>query len=190
MEEVWVHPTALAFVSISLVCAAPFYRCYETKDNRFVAVGAIEPQFYAKLIQGLGVEKEVESGALPSQMDQDQWGVLQNRFSEVFRSRTQKDWTQVFEDIDACVTPVLSMDELETNSHTSQRGLLTSEEDGTRMPTPAPRLSKTPAAIRGARCMAGQHTADVLQELGYSGSEIQQMSKAGAIPSNTPRASL
>ncbi len=83
---------------------AHFYEVYETRDHQFMAVGAIEAKFYAQLLQGLGLE----SADLPAQMDRAQWPAMKERFAEVFAAKTRDEWTNVFEDLDACVTPVLS----------------------------------------------------------------------------------
>ncbi|MDE3223284.1 MAG: CoA transferase, partial [Acidobacteriota bacterium] len=96
---------------------APFYDVYETKDARFVAVGAIEAPFYAALLEGLGLA----SASLPAQFDRDQWATLKQRFAEVFRTKTRDEWTKAFEGVDACVTPVLSPREAARHRYNAER---------------------------------------------------------------------
>ena len=117
---------------------APFYRCYACKDGRFVAVGALEPQFYAALIAGLGLAPE----AAP-QFDLAGWPTLHARFETIFATRDRDDWAAHFEGTDACVTPVLTMAEAARHPHNAARG--TFVEQGVVQAAPAPRFDGTPA---------------------------------------------
>ena len=117
---------------------APFYRCYACKDGRFVAVGALEPQFYAALIAGLGLAPE----AAP-QFDLAGWPTLHARFETIFATRDRDDWAAHFEGTDACVTPVLTMAEAARHPHNAVRG--TFVEQGVVQAAPAPRFDGTPA---------------------------------------------
>lgn len=117
---------------------APFYRCYGCKDGRFVAVGALEPQFYASLIAGLGLEP----GTAP-QFDLARWPALHARFEAVFATRERDDWAARFEGTDACVTPVLTMAEAARHPHNAARG--TFVEQGVVQAAPAPRFAGTAA---------------------------------------------
>lgn len=117
---------------------APFYRCYGCKDGRFVAVGALEPQFYAALIAGLGLEPETAP-----QFDLAGWPALQARFEAVFATRDRDDWAARFEGTDACVTPVLTLAEAARHPHNAARG--TFVEQGVVQAAPAPRFAGTPA---------------------------------------------
>lgn len=114
---------------------APFYRTYRTADDRFVAVGALEPAFYEALIRGLGLDP----ADLPDRMDPTRWGELEQRFSAVFRTRTRDAWAEVFEGTDACVTPVLAMSEVGDHPHNLERAALRATPDGP-MPSSAPRF--------------------------------------------------
>ncbi len=114
---------------------APFYDTYETSDGRYVAVGALEPQFYAELLAGL----ELDGADLPSQRDKARWPELRQRFAAAFASRTRDEWAARFAGTDACVTPVLAPDEAASHPHNDARGVFT---DG--RPAPAPRFSRTP----------------------------------------------
>ncbi len=126
---------------------APFYRVYECSDGGHMAVGSIEPQFYALLLEGLGLDPE----SLPHQIDKSRWPELQKAFEEAFAGKTRDQWTEIFQDVDACVTPVLSMAEAPDNAHLVARGTLArTGPDGAAQPAPAPRFSRTPNAAPGA----------------------------------------
>jgi alpha-methylacyl-CoA racemase len=114
---------------------APFYRCYRTSDDRFVAVGAIEPQFYAALLAGLGLE----GSDLPGQYDRAEWGLLRSRLAAEFATRTRDEWVAVFTGSDACVAPVLTPVEAPTDPHLAGRGTFATI-DGVVQPAPAPRF--------------------------------------------------
>ncbi len=120
---------------------APFYDTYATADGRYVAVGALEPGFYAELIGGLGLA----GVPLPPQFDRAGWPVLRQRFTEIFLTRTRDEWALVFRDIDACVSPVLSFDEALENEHIRARGTL-SRSNGVDQAAPAPRFSSSSRA--------------------------------------------
>jgi alpha-methylacyl-CoA racemase len=119
---------------------APFYDVYGCADGRYVAVGALEPQFYAALLDGLGLA----GAGLPDQADRGGWPRLRQVFTEVFARRTRDDWTAVFEGTDACVTPVLEPAEAPHHPHLAARGTLV-DVDGVVQAAPAPRFSRTPA---------------------------------------------
>ena len=117
---------------------APFYRCYTCADGRYVAVGALEPQFYAALISGLGLTPE----AAP-QFDLAGWPGLHARFEAIFATRDRDDWAERFADTDACVTPVLTGAEAARHPHNAARG--TFVDPGVVQAAPAPRFNGTPA---------------------------------------------
>jgi alpha-methylacyl-CoA racemase len=118
--------------------AAPYYRTYACSDGEFVAVGAIEPQFYEKLLAGL----ELPMLSSFDQNDRAQWPVIAERIAEIFRSRPRRDWLAKFAGTDACVTPVLTFAEAATDSHLVARATLTAGPDGAEA-APAPRFSRT-----------------------------------------------
>jgi crotonobetainyl-CoA:carnitine CoA-transferase CaiB-like acyl-CoA transferase len=121
---------------------APFYDTYRTADGGFVAVGALEPRFYAALLAGLGL-----AGLdLTDQYDRAGWPELRRRFADRFARRTRAEWTAVFADTDACVSPVLAPAETHWHPHNAARGTFV-EVGGVRQPAPAPRFSRTPAAV-------------------------------------------
>ena len=148
---------------------APYYQTYETADGKFMAVGAIEARFYELLIEGLGLEPS----SLPPQNDQARWPELTARFAEVFRSRTRDEWTAIFEGKDACVAPVLELDEVSFHAHNRGRGLI-ANLDGVSQPAPAPRLSRTPGAATKAGASRGAETREILEALGYSPGEMEE----------------
>jgi alpha-methylacyl-CoA racemase len=121
--------------------AAPFYDTYTCADGKHVAVGALEPQFYAALLTGLGL---ADADDLPAQSDRERWPELRERFLAAFATRTRDEWAAVFADVDACVTPVLAFGEVAAHPHVAARGTIV-ERDGLAQAAPAPRFSRTPA---------------------------------------------
>jgi alpha-methylacyl-CoA racemase len=119
---------------------APFYDVYRCADDRFVAVGALEPQFYAALLEGLGLT----AADLPAQMDPRGWPRLRELFTAAFAARPREHWERVFDGTDACVTPVLEPAEAAAHPHLAARRTLV-EVDGVLQAAPAPRFSRTPA---------------------------------------------
>jgi alpha-methylacyl-CoA racemase len=136
---------------------APFYEVYATSDGRHVAVGAIEPRFYAALLSGLGFD----ATGLPDQFDRRSWPAMKERFAGRFAQRAQREWIDVFTGTDACVTPVLSLAEAQRHPHLSARGTYL-EHEGITQPAPAPRFTATPTAL------AADATADSVWALRVS----------------------
>ncbi|GGM62145.1 CaiB/BaiF CoA transferase family protein [Dactylosporangium sucinum] len=124
---------------------APFYRTYACADGRFVAVGALEPKFYALLLHGLGLV----GSALPEQYDRAGWPVLAERFASVFRRRTRDEWAESFAGTDACVTPVLTFDEAVHEPHVAARGALRLAQ-GHVVAGHAPRFGRSDAGVASA----------------------------------------
>ncbi len=123
----------------------PFYRCYACADGRFVAVGALEPQFFAQLIQGLGLDP----AAYP-QFDPSGWPAMEQAFAKVFATRARDDWAAHFAGTDACVSPVLDFAEAADHPQNRDRETLIAVE-GVAQPAPAPRFSATPAGVDPGR---------------------------------------
>jgi alpha-methylacyl-CoA racemase len=123
---------------------APFYRCYETSDGKYMAVGAIEPQFFAELLSGLGLS----AADVPNQLDRGSYPRMHDLFTARFASRTREEWTQVFAGTDACVTPVLTWSEAAANDHLIARSTLITTH-GVEQAAPAPRFSRTPTGPVG-----------------------------------------
>lgn len=158
----------------------PFYSIYETSDGRHMAVGALEAKFYAALIELL-FAPEGAPADLPAQYEMDRWGDLRKALATRFATRTQAEWTKVFEGTDACVAPVLPMKEAVTHPHLRARGTFV-EVDGLTQPAPAPRFgpaSGTPSALpAGSIPKMGAHTREILSELGIDG--IDDLISSGA----------
>jgi alpha-methylacyl-CoA racemase len=117
---------------------APYYATYPCSDGRFIAVGAIEPQFYAEFLRGLGLQND----NLPYQNDISRWPELRTRFAEVIASRHRDDWATVFADSDACVTPVLAFAEVQSDPHIAERDTFLRDNEHI-FPAPAPRFSRS-----------------------------------------------
>jgi alpha-methylacyl-CoA racemase len=136
----------------------PFYGVYETADAQYMAVGALEPQFYAEFLQLLGVP--VDPAA---QYDRAAWTRLKADITAAFAVRSQREWEVVFAGSDACVAPVLGLADAPQHPHLAARGTFV-VRDGVTQPAPAPRFSRTPAAVDSSPCVPGQHTDDVLAD--------------------------
>lgn len=138
----------------------PWYDTYETSDGGFMAVGAIEPKFYAELTAILGLHDDVTARDDPST-----WPQLRKAIAEAFASRTTKEWTEVFDGTDACVAPVLSLTEAATHPHMAARETFI-DVGGVVQPAPAPRFSRTQNATPKAPAPIGAHTREVLDAWG------------------------
>ncbi len=158
---------------------APFYRSYRCADGRYVAVGALEEPFYAALLDGLGLAGDP---SVPNRWDASQWPALQSLFEKRFAAATRDEWAQRFAGTDACVAPVLDLDEAADHPHLAGRG--TYQRDGaTIAPAPAPRFSRTANALPTPAPAAGAHSRDILGECGYSAEEIGTLLTSGAVAS-------
>jgi alpha-methylacyl-CoA racemase len=152
-----------------------WYETYETADGEHIAVGALEPQFYAELLRLVGVD----AGDTP-QWDRERWPELKERLAAAFRTRTRDEWVGILESADACATPVLSLDEAPSHPHNVSRGTFV-EIEGVVQPAPAPRLSRTPGAVRSAPSEPGAETASALADWGLRAEEIESLAESGAI---------
>ncbi|GAA2486444.1 CaiB/BaiF CoA-transferase family protein [Streptomyces longisporus] len=136
----------------------PYYGTYETADGKYMAVGALEPQFYDEFVRVLGIPEHADA-----RKDWTRWGELREAVAAGFKSRTRDEWTAVFEGSDACVAPVLSLREAPHHPHLAARGTFT-EHGGITQPAPAPRFSATPTAVRSGPAQPGADTADVARD--------------------------
>jgi alpha-methylacyl-CoA racemase len=157
---------------------SPFYEVFECADGQFVTLGAIEPQFYAELLQRLGLS-DVDP---KQQFDVRQWPALKARVAQVIRTRTRAQWCESLEGTDVCFAPVLGLAEAADHPHNAARGLFVDVPvDGQlqRQPAPAPRLSRTPARApsQGTRC--GEQTDQILAELGLDPVRVAELRSSG-----------
>ncbi|MFW2449203.1 MAG: CaiB/BaiF CoA transferase family protein [Qipengyuania pacifica] len=148
---------------------APYYRTYATSDGGFVAVGAIEPKFFAVLLKALGLE-----AADWPQNDRTVWPAMREVFKQVFASQPRRYWEKVFDGVDACVSPVLTFSEASHHPHHAARGSYT-EIDGITQPSPAPRMSAHKPASPKLPPDAGANSDAVLIELGRKAEEIETL---------------
>jgi len=157
---------------------AHFYDTYETADGKYLAVGAIEPQFYAELRRLAGLAADP---AFDAQMAASDWPALKQKLAAMIRTRSRDEWTAIFDGTDACVAPVLSMAEAPAHPHNAARGTFI-QEQGVVQPAPAPRYSATPT--RAPTMATGQTGADtdaVLHGLGYDAAGIAALKQAGIV---------
>ena len=155
---------------------APFYDTYETADGKFIALGSLEGQFYAEMLEKTGL---ADTG-LPSQMDRSGWDEWRARFTETFKSKTRDEWDEILKGSDACYAPVLTMSEAFTDDHMRARGTFI-ERDGIPQPAPAPRFSRTPGVVEQGPSWPGQHTDEALAEWGVPKERIAELRASGAV---------
>ena len=153
---------------------AHFYEVYETKDGRYLAVGAIESRFYLELLVGLGLD----SSELPAQMDRSSWPAMKERFASIFSTRTRDEWEEVFTGRDACVTPVLTPDEAARHPYNVERKVFV--RHGGTQPAPSPRFSRTPGAISDVSHPPGSGTRQGLSGWGIDDERQSSLRAAGA----------
>ena len=150
--------------------AASFYGSYACACGGYVAVGPIEPAFFAEMLQRMGLD----AADFANRMDPAFWPAHKAQLAEAFLSRTRDAWAAIFADSDGCVSPILSMAEVRTHPHIAARGTFV-EAHGAVQPAPAPRLSRTPSAIGAAAPLRGEHGAEILTEFGFSAAEIADL---------------
>ena len=154
---------------------AHFYDTYACADGKWLSVGAIEPQFYALLLEKAGITDP----AFQAQWDRSQWPALKEKLATVLRGKTRDEWCDLFADSDACVAPVLDMDEAPLHPHNQARQTFI-DIDGITQPAPAPRFSATPPA-RPRPPSVGDDPAPVLADWGFSGAEIAHLKEIAAL---------
>jgi alpha-methylacyl-CoA racemase len=155
---------------------AHYYDVYETADGEWISIGAIEPKFYAELLDGLGLGDE----DLPDQNDEAHWPAMKQRFAEIFRSRSRREWEGLLAERDVCFAPVLPFAEAAAHPHNVERATYV-EVDGVVQPSPAPRFSRTSAALDRPPAPAGHHTDEILAGAGLSTDEIAALRGSGAV---------
>jgi alpha-methylacyl-CoA racemase len=155
---------------------AHFYDVYETADARYLAVGAVEPKFYAELLSGLDIDESV----LGPQYGQARWDESRQRLASVLSTRTRDEWCEVFGGTDACVAPVLSPEEAPDHPHHRARETFITL-NGAPQPAPAPRLGRTPAGVPDPPAHPGADTDAVLADWGFTPEEIGALRREGAV---------
>jgi alpha-methylacyl-CoA racemase len=151
---------------------APWYDVYETKDGKYVAIGAIEAKFFADLLS------RMELRDMPAQHDRSRWPQMRERFAEAFRSQTRDEWCRIFEGSDACFAPVLGWREAREHAHARARASYVSVGE-VEQPAPAPRFSRTPGAVRRPPPERGALGKQALEDWGLDAAQIETLRRLG-----------
>jgi alpha-methylacyl-CoA racemase len=158
-----------------------FYEVYETRDDKYVSFGSIEPQFFAELMRLTGLADDVDSqGPVPAQSDRRTWPAMKERLAAIVRTRTRDQWCELMEGTDTCFAPVLGVDEAHLHPHNAHRGTFT-EIGGVTQPAPAPRFSRSQTGPVAPAPQAGQHTDEILADWGFSPPDVVKLREAGAV---------
>ena len=157
---------------------SPWYDTYACSDGKWISVGALEPQFYATLVELTGFREGVEGRHL--QVPAAEWPALRADWTALWASRPRDDWAALLGGTDACVQPVLDWAEREQHPHLAERGTFV-EHGGIRQPAPAPRLSRTPLEIARIPPLRGEHTDDIAAELGLDRADVDRLVEAGVL---------
>ena len=155
---------------------AHFYDTYETADGKYVALGSIEPQFYAELRERAGLSDSV----FDKQHDRSSWPELKQKITAVIKTKTRDQWCELMENTDVCFAPVLTMEEAPHHPHNQARETFV-EIAGVVQPNVAPRFSGTPSAVQGPPPTIGANTEEALADWGFSADEVSDLKSAGAI---------
>jgi len=155
---------------------AHFYDTYETADNKFIAIGAIEPQFYELLLE----LAEIDDPDFQNQLDFARWPQLKEKLTILFKTKTRDAWCEIMEGSDICFAPVLSMSEAPEHPHNKQRNTFI-KNNGVLQPAPCPRFSRTAPEVRNPPPTPGQDTESVLADFGFSGREIDSLKTSEVI---------
>jgi alpha-methylacyl-CoA racemase len=143
---------------------AHFYDTYETSDAKYVSIGSIEPQFYALLLEKLGLTGDAAFGA---HMVKSEWPALSEKIAARIKTKTRDEWTALLEGSDVCFAPVLTMGEAPTHAHNAARGTFI-DVAGVTQPAPAPRFSRTPSAVQGPPSEPGADAEAVFADWGVA----------------------
>jgi alpha-methylacyl-CoA racemase len=150
--------------------ACPYYDTYECADGKYVAVGALEPQFFALLLKGLGLDAE----RFADRADKARWPAIKAEFAEIFLRHPRDHWAKLFEGSDACVAPVLDLEEAPRHPHNVARGTFLPKRGG-HHPAPSPRFSRTVSAAPGPAPLRGEGGAEALADWGFSAAEVEAL---------------
>ena len=156
---------------------AHFYGSYETSDGKHVSIGSIEPQFYALLLEKLGLTND---STMPKQMSRADWPRLQERFATIFRGKTRAEWDAIMLGSDICYAPILPFADAVQHPHNVERGTFVAV-NGITQAAPAPRFSRTPPTVPPASAAPGEHTESVLRGAGFDAVRIAQLKSSGAV---------
>jgi alpha-methylacyl-CoA racemase len=156
---------------------AHFYDVYECSDGLYISIGSIETQFYAELLRLAGLDGDTE---FANQMDKAQWPHLKERIAEVFATKTRAEWCEIMEATDVCFAPVLTMTEAAQHPHNVERGTFI-EIAGQTQAAPAPRFSRTAAEVSMPPSHPGQHSREILTDLGLDDAAIDALLASGAV---------
>ena len=154
---------------------AHFYDAYRCKDDKFISIGSIEPQFYAELLRLTGLDADPE---FASHMDRTKWSSLKPKVTAVYATKTQAEWCAIMEATDVCFAPVLTMSEAAQHPHNKERNTFV-ESHGVMQPAPAPRFSRTKTSLDQPPAHPGQHTSEVLTAWGIG--DVESLIASGAI---------
>ena len=155
---------------------AHFYGAYQCKDDRWVSLGSIEPQFYALLLEKAGLDDP----QFKQQMSRDDWPELKSKLAAVIATKTRDQWTALMEGTDVCFAPIMGLTEAATHPHNAARETFVTI-DGVVQPAPAPRFSATPGAIQAPPPAIGADNQAALADWGFSASAIEALATAGAL---------
>ena len=154
---------------------AHFYDTYQCSDGEWVAIGAIEPQFYALLVEKAGLTDP----QFAKQMSREDWPELKTKLAAVIATKSRADWCAIMEGTDICFAPVLSLAEAPSHPHNVARQTFV-EVEGVVQPAPAPRFSATPGAVQAPPPGVGTHTESALAEWGFAPETIAALKECGA----------
>jgi len=157
---------------------SPFYDVYETSDHKYISLGSIEPQFYAELLEKLGLGSDE---LFANQFDIPNWSTMKKQMEVLIKTKTRDQWDEIFAASDVCYAPVLSMEEVRSHPHHQARGTFLEDKAGVWQPHPAPRFSRSKAAEPSKAVRSGEHTDEVLETFGFSAAEIQTLKDEGAV---------
>lgn len=167
--------------------SVPFYDTYRTSDGKFMAVGAFEGHLYELFLKGLGLDPS----KLPKQLSLPNWPRLKTLFADIFAKKTQAEWCKVFGELDACVTPVLTVEDISQLVKEEMGTSFITDQQQVIAPMPVPFFSKTPASVPSTRsAVLGEHSEEILRGYGFSKQETARLHVLGIIKSRKSTANL
>lgn len=155
---------------------APFYGTYECADGKWLAIGPIEPQFHDLLLEKLNLPQ----AEFADRWNSSSWPRLRKRLADTFRTRTRSEWCDLFDGSDACVAPVLDLDEAPAHPHNVARQTFVNHA-GVIQPAPAPRFSRTPPEIQRPPAQPGEHNTEILSDWGFTCDDIDRLKACRAV---------